>query len=451
MGDGARDRFRRLAARRSLPCATHGASPELVTGHNEAMQPNRLAQEILERYLDSRVARAVALVAMLVGGYCVVTGTPELPNIFFPIDLDVYRLGAQVFLEGGDLYGLLPDTSVGVNLPFTYPPVAAALFVPLALLPFDAAYLVFSVVSLLALFVVLLLVVRELLGRGRADVAWTTVALAAALVWLLPVRETVGFGQVNVVLMALVVVDVLLGRGRWWQGSLVGLAMAVKLTPAVFLAYFLARRDWRAMFVGLGSALFFTGVGFLMTRDASLQYWGETLSDPARIGDLSYVSNQSLNGIFNRLWLDESTTTLLWFATCAVLGLSSLVLMHLLCRRGHDVAAMLVMGFYALLASPVSWAHHWVWVAPAIVVLVVLGLRARGLLGVVPLAVAAVGALVFFSRGIWQVESEPSAAAPWQGWDQVLGNSYLLWGLAFLATTWLVATSRAPREVREGL
>ncbi|GAB3810876.1 glycosyltransferase 87 family protein [Tessaracoccus terricola] len=415
------------------------------------MQSTRPAQRLLERYLSSRPARVVALLFLLWGINCLVFGIPTVePWIPYRIDLDVYRLGAQVFRDGGDLYGALPDTMIGANLPFTYPPLAAVLFVPLTFLPFDVANVTFTLVTLAALLVTILLVAREVLDRSLAEAAWVAVALASVLLWAIPVRETVEFGQVNVVLMALVVVDVVAGRGKWWQGSLVGLAMAIKLTPAVFLAYFLARRDWRALAVGVGSALLYTGVGFLLNWGASVQYWSETLSDPARIGDLSYVSNQSLNGFINRLWLSESATTLIWFGVCAVLGLSSLWLMHLLCRRGHDGVAMLVMGFYALLASPVSWSHHWVWAVPALILLLATGLRLTGGTRVLLLAMTALGVLVFYGRPIWQVEPEPSEADPWLGLDLVLGNAYVIWGVAFFATAWVLAT-RAPREVREGL
>lgn len=415
------------------------------------MQSTHAAQWLLGHYLGSRAARVAALLFLAWGVNCLVFGIPTVdPWIPYRIDLDVYRLGAQVFRDGGDLYGRLPDTVIGANLPFTYPPIAAVLFVPLTFLPFDVANVLFSLVTLASLFVVVWLAVREVLDHRTGDAAWVAVALASMLMWIIPVRETIEFGQVNVVLMALVVVDVTVGRGRWWQGSLIGLAMAIKLTPAVFLAYFLARRDWRALLVGIGSALLSTGIGFLLAPAASLQYWSETLSDPTRIGELSYVSNQSLNGLINRLWLAESATTLVWFGTCAVLGLSSLVLMRRLCERGHDAVAMLVMGFYALLASPVSWAHHWVWLVPALVLLLAAGLRSLGWTRVLLLAVTALGVVVFYSQGIWHVEPEPSAAAPWQPWELVVGNSYVLWGIVFFATAWVLA-SRAPREAREGL
>ena len=59
----------------------------------------------------------------------------------YRLDLDVYRIGGRVWLGHGDLYGVLPVTSAGVRLPFSYPPIAAVLLSPLALAPLavDAA------------------------------------------------------------------------------------------------------------------------------------------------------------------------------------------------------------------------------------------------------------------------------------------------------------------------
>lgn len=419
------------------------------------MRPPPATAPFLRWYLGSRPAQVAALLFLLWGAYCLVFGIPTVDAwIPYRIDLDVYRLGAQVFRDGGDLYGRLPDTEIGANLPFTYPPVAAALFVPLTWIPLTLANVIFSTATVAAIVLVTRLVLAESLELRGAAATWLAVAASSVLVWIIPVRETIEFGQVNVFLMALVVVDVLVGRGRWWQGSLIGLAMAIKLTPAVFLAYFLMRRDWRALVTGIASALLYTGIGFALTWDASVEYWSSTLSDPTRIGELSYVSNQSLNGLFHRFWLPETATTILWFACCAVLGLSLLWLMHRLFAVGADAVAMVIMGVYALLASPVSWAHHWVWVVPGLLVLAAHAYRSTGWQRWVAAVVAALGALVFYSRGIWQVEPEPSAAAPWSGWEVAVGNSYVWWGLAFVVAAWVVSakrgTTRAPDVVVEG-
>ena len=77
-------------------------------------------------------------------------------------------------------------------------------------------------------------------------------AAAVVLGALEPVLQTFEFGQINLLLMALVAVDCLVDRPRWPRGMLIGIAAAIKLTPAVFLLYFLLRRDYRAALVDGG-------------------------------------------------------------------------------------------------------------------------------------------------------------------------------------------------------
>ena len=86
---------------------------------------------------------------------------------------------------------------------------------------------------------------RQPVGRtARSTASWWTVGwLLPAALFLEPVRNTLNYGQVNVALMALVAADCLAAAPRWPRGALVGLAAAVKLTPAAFVLFFLLRRD----------------------------------------------------------------------------------------------------------------------------------------------------------------------------------------------------------------
>ena len=377
--------------------------------------------------------------AAVISAYAVVYGRPGeapfLPERFkltppYRIDLDVYRLGAETLLRGGDLYGTLPDTEIGANLPFTYPPIAAMLFVPLALLTMRDANLLFSFGTLGLLVVVMVLVIRELTEIRGPRLLLAGLAAGTIAFWLGPVRETVEFGQVNVALMALVVVDVVVGRGKRWQGVLTGLAMAIKLTPAVFLAYFLVKREWRALATAVASALLFTLLGFVVAWEESIRYWTGTITDPDRIGGLAYVSNQSMNGVLLRLGLDGGAATLTWFLLSAVLGLSLLALMARLFQRGHNVAAALTMGVYALLASPVSWSHHWVWVAPAVLMLAIWARRSGSPWA---WALAGSGLVIFLTRLIWDLPDEYLEGVGWTWQEQLTGNAQAAWALAFLA------------------
>lgn len=407
------------------------------------------ATALMERVLDNWAFRILALAGAAVGAFMLVYGVPGLEEFWAParganvyrIDLDVYRLGAQTLLQGGDLYGTLPDVEIGANLPFTYPPIAAVLFAPLAWLPLDVASALFTVVAIAAYGLAIWVVTREVSGLTATRAAWLAVALSAVFFWAGPMRESVAFGQINTVLMALVVVDLIGLRGRRWQGCLVGLALAVKLTPAVFLAYFLMRRDWRALAVGIGSALAYTALGFVVVWRDSVTYWTRTLTSAERIGNLAYLSNQSLNGLVRRLVTDDRAASLIWFGVCAVLGLSLLWLMWRLFALGLDAAAMVTMALYSLLASPVSWSHHWVWCAPVILVLATLWRTRPALVGWVGAVVAALGMWVFFSRVIWAQPIVDEGVVEWTPWQQVLGNAQTLWGLLalgvlFLAVLW---------------
>src|SRR6478672_7713486 len=77
------------------------------------------------------------------------------------IDLQVYRLGIEALRDGADMYGQLPQTTIGIGLPFIYPPFAALVLSPFALLPWDAAAFTFFISSTLALAVTLYLVARR--------------------------------------------------------------------------------------------------------------------------------------------------------------------------------------------------------------------------------------------------------------------------------------------------
>ena len=102
----------------------------------------------------TRVLRGVAicvapvLVALYVGATTFGGGT-AVPWRPIMVDLDVYRLAGSVLLSGGDFYDL-PGP-----LQFLYPPFAAVLAVPLALLPQTAVQLGWTAAGGLALVAVL--------------------------------------------------------------------------------------------------------------------------------------------------------------------------------------------------------------------------------------------------------------------------------------------------------
>jgi alpha-1,2-mannosyltransferase len=339
----------------------------------------------------------------------VVTAFFVVRGLSFPkdlIDLDVYRAGGASWLHGVPLY----TEEFPFWLPFTYPPFAAVLFGALAILPLVAAATLLTAASLVGLSL-----------ASFAAVPHRVVALLAVGggILLEPVRTTLKFGQVNLVLMGLVAADCLLGRTRYPRGLLVGLAAAVKLTPAVFILFFLARRQPGAAVTATVTFAAATGAGMLFAPADSLRYWHTTLLDPSRIGGVEFATNQSLRAALARLGLPE----VCW----VVLVLVVLALAWRGARRVAEPAvALLVVAAAGLLVSPVSWSHHWVWIVPAVFVFAVRLYRNRH--GMVALAAV----VVVFLAGHRFLPHAHQRELEWTWWQHVLGNSYILTAITFL-------------------
>ena len=173
------------------------------------------------------------------------------------IDLDVYGYAVRDMLAGRDIY----DTrSPGWNLTFIYPPVAAVLLTPAAFGPLWLWQLLWTAGGVAAQ--------QYVLARCGAPGGWRLGLLGVAVVLgVEPIRTTLGYGQVNTLLMFLVVAD-LLGRRRRFppRGSLIGLATAVKLTPALFAVFTLAHGRWRVTLRAFLTFLALTAVGSCCSR-----------------------------------------------------------------------------------------------------------------------------------------------------------------------------------------
>jgi alpha-1,2-mannosyltransferase len=315
------------------------------------------------RHLDTDGRRLLGLLSLVVA-VGVFTATVPLLRDWF--DLRVYYGTVDAWVHhGGRIYDYwVPGTTYG----FTYPPFAALTMLPMALIGLRTAIAVSVVLNLAALAVVVWILVGPALRRY----GWYGCALAACLLALLePVRDTFSFGQVNLLLLALVLSDAWLlstGRGRR-AGVGIGLAAAIKLTPALFIGLLLLGRRWRAAGVATAVAAAATGLAAWAAPDASRFYWSEALWDTNRIGRLAYVSNQSLQGVLARLAAPGEPSRAVW-AAAALLILCVWAWRTSWALADEDwTAAFALTGLAACLLSPITWVHHLVWLLPSFAVL----------------------------------------------------------------------------------
>ncbi|MGI5352367.1 glycosyltransferase 87 family protein [Streptomyces sp. CA-250714] len=378
------------------------------------------------------------------------------------IDLMVYRAEGWTVRNGYDLYSM---RATYADLPATYPPFAALLFLPLTLL--DVADMRgVATFGNLALLVVLVHLSLRLVGRPlHVPRGAAALGIASLVVWCEPVWTTLRYGQINLLLAALVLWDLTRRPGHRWAGVGIGIAAGIKLTPAlfaVFLTLYGLVRGWRrlrrtgrtaelwnpwlrqatvATVTFLGTAL----LSALVLPHDSRRFWGGALFQSDRVGRTEISDNQSLSGVTARL-LHTGEPGWLWVglaALAAVLGLGAAVAAALAGQRGlpHGTAwAVVACAVTMLLISPISWSHHWVWCLP---LMLLLGVEARRRGSRRWLAGALLADLVFCSYALWWVPRDAGSSHPPElhqnGGQMLLSACYPLVGTAFLVVTAVVA------------
>jgi hypothetical protein len=333
-------------------------------------------------------------------------------------DLSVYVAGGRAILQGAPLYHAAGD----FGLPFTYTPFAALLFVPLALTG-PAAPILMLIGSLAALARV-----AVLLGRALAD-EWSldSVACSAGLLGLMlmsePVTATLRFGQINALVLWLVVEA--FGARRASAPWMIGLAAAIKLTPLAFVPLMFGSRRWRDGLFSVFAFLATVALGWVVQPSEAARYWSTLVVDARRVGGVAFVSNQSINGM---LWRLEGPggNRVAWALSSIVVGLVCYLVGIRALRGGEWILAVGSVGLFSLLASPISWSHHWVLLTP---MLVALGLRRTW----TAMALAVLGTVTLISGVIWWVPNRADLEYQHHGGQIVEGNAYVLFGLVVVA------------------
>jgi alpha-1,2-mannosyltransferase len=386
-------------------------------------------------------------------------------------DLVVYRNGGLIARHVSPAYdphhgSPLYDWTGQNGVQFTYPPFAAVVFAVASVLSWTAMRWAMTVASLAALGLSLWLVFGALGYRDRPAVRLgATLGVSGLALATEPVQQTLALGQVNLLLMLLVVADLLTGgalmpdgRTRWWHGLGIGIAAGVKLTPLIFIPYLVLIRRYRQAAVATAVFAATAALGFAILPRDSGTYWAHGLFLKAnRIVFLGTRGNQSLRGVLIRLAGSVSSGTVPWIAAAVLVAIAGLVAAALLYRVRQPVPAMLACALTGLLVSPLSWDHHWVWVAPGIALLAHLGATAAQ--GAVRAAWWAAAAVLFGIFACWPQfwDLSQSGLTPaglvwygpgtyfatgskpwyhefhWHGLQLLAGNSFVLAGLACLA------------------
>lgn len=289
-------------------------------------------------------------------------------------DVKVYRGAVSSWAHGGDLYAFGLGSR---HLGFTYPPFAALCFLPMVLLPLAVVIALNKLAIVASVALVLRVVVARLPSVGHLPPWWLAAVLTPPVLLLQPVRDTLTFGQINIGLAALVTLDLLLvERLNRWAGVGAGLAMALKLTPGLFLLLYLVAGSRRTARTAVLTFVAVTGLAAAVAPHTSWTFWTSTLYDSGRVGSYDSASNQSFAGVLARL-SNSGHVPALWLPLVVVLAAGALWSARRLFLGDSHLAAFTAVGLAAAVASPISWVHHLWWVAPALLLVLDQGLQRR--------------------------------------------------------------------------
>ena len=397
-------------------------------------------------------------------GIIVLAEVPVLARyfLFWPldqwqVDVEVYRMAGESIMVGRPIYEAM--TEAPQLLPFTYPPFAALLAIPLALVPFGLVGWLWAGAQVAATAATVWLAGYRFIRRTGAWAPLTLALLTAPMLWLHPVSDGIRFGQVNAFLVLAVVID--FARPAWAralpEGVLVGLATAIKLTPGVFIVGYLVCGRWRAAATATATAAAVTVLAWLLLPSASFAFWGGVLQDPSRLGPNRGTSNQSLRGVLLRIGPEGLAGSVIWAVLALAVAGVGFTLARRYCLRHDWLGQVATVALMAVLLSPVAWVHHFHWM-----VVVILALLGRG-----PAVLswpharsraafqqwwrttfadrgtryAAILAVWFLCRGPWWGISLIAAGQPWVLPGRILQNSDCLGALVALWMLWRVERS----------
>lgn len=241
----------------------------------------------LNRFSSLTVSLCIVLLAVIV-----ITGSVAMRRAKKgSSDWDTfYKAGHSVRAHQGIYYSGDYYQEAGDISPFLYSPIAALFFAPFAVFSIEISAFLWNLVNII-LFLISFHLMLKLMGISPGDFflflrSFPRMLKIVFIVLLLSMcLDNLSMAQVNILVFVLCLWGLQLWKmGKNWSGGLVlAFSILLKLTPFIFLFYFILKRSWK-MVAGIFAGLFlFTVVvptlvfGINLNRLYHRQWLGRTL------------------------------------------------------------------------------------------------------------------------------------------------------------------------------
>jgi alpha-1,2-mannosyltransferase len=305
---------------------------------------------------QSSWSAGIALGTIAIGTVLTVPWT--LRNVHGAEDLRVYRWAIQRVIAGESPY--LP-LRIGT---LAYHPASLTLMWPLAWLSLGGSWAVWTALSMAAWAWTLWVVLRLLRLVDARSTWWVKLAALAATIG--PALETLYSGQVNLFVLAGVVSSVWFAERD--RPALAGLAYAfasvMKPSPMVFLAYFLAVRQYRVVLWGLVAfGAFTTLTGAHIGWRYVVEYFTMVtqMAGTIRANHFNLSVMSSAFTAARRIGLGDQAAVLLRGTSLLTLGLIAAMLVRTWPRSCDERERLRLAAAFMIVftvCSPLVWYHH---------------------------------------------------------------------------------------------
>jgi alpha-1,2-mannosyltransferase len=285
-------------------------------------------------------------------------------------------------------WAMAENQTTGIIYAFLSPPPSLPIFRSLNLLSYENAKVLLLVLNQLLILLCLYVFFFKILKLNFIN--YFFVFGAVYLFSFNPIISTLHSGQINLVILALLVLTWLLLKDKKHPALValpLALAIILKLYPALFLIYFLIKKQYKVLFWTLGFLLVAVLVTYPMLPAGTWQDWLQNVAF-AGYGSMvrgqlpTAVNNQGINAFTARLFLDHAdkfralipSNTAARFAPVllsAIVGLVTFAVIYLRSKKrpedrlDDEISLILVTMF---LVAPISWDYHLTFVIPAILI-----------------------------------------------------------------------------------
>jgi alpha-1,2-mannosyltransferase len=388
-------------------------------------------------------------------------------NELIPVDFPVFYMGGKVAWQRGAaplyyppndrrqgytlLYAFADDATPWAQMAradgfpkirqFTNPPFSAVLMAPLALMPWQWAFLIWQIITIILTAATIFLALKLLPFPPGLE---TFALLFAAVCFFYPFSNNLVCGQVNISILFIWTLGVyLLKRQRPMASALCfALGTVLKVSPVVVVPFLALRRQWRWLAAYMVGVVAFTGISVWQLGWQTHLTW-LTAIYPSISSGVGNTYNRSLAGLLDALcgpgyavppslhseWPIPPGLSLVEKACSLAIVLSFLLWCW---RKRRDakclVDELILLPLVYLLAAPFSWVYHFVF---ALLPLAYLWAKAREATSA-ELAALSLGTLALGT----ELPMDIAVYSPWAG-THLINVAIALWPLATGAIIWV--------------